>query len=76
LSFDRGKHAGVSEGFDRGESAALARAVLTVLEVRGMTVPDAARERILAQKDPEQLQRWLKKGSVATSLDDVLEERS
>ena len=49
------------------------RAVLTVLEVRGMTVPEAARERILAQKDPEQLQRWLKKASVATSLDDVFE---
>lgn len=71
LSFDRGDQ----HGFDRGEAAARARAVLTVLEVRGMTVPDAARERILAQKDPEQLQRWLKKASVATSLDDVLEQR-
>lgn len=74
LSFDRGKQVGDSEGFDRGESSARARDVLTVLEVRGVTVPDAVRERILAQKDPEQLQRWLKKASVATSLDDVLEQ--
>lgn len=74
LSYERGKQTGVSEGFDRGESAALSRAVLTVLEARGVTVPEARREQILAEKDLEQLQRWLKKASVATSLDEVLEE--
>lgn len=37
-------------------------------------MPEATCERILAQKEPEQLQRWLKKASVATSLADVLEE--
>jgi hypothetical protein len=52
---------------------AQARAVLTVLRVRGIAVPDAARERILAQRDAERLDRWLEKAVVAASLDDVLD---
>jgi hypothetical protein len=39
-------------------------------------VPDAARERILAQKDPERLQRWLERAIVAASVDEVLDEPS
>ena len=31
--------------------------MLTVLRVRGLVVPDEVRERILAQKDPERLER-------------------
>jgi Uma2 family endonuclease len=52
---------------------AQARAVLTVLRVRGIAVPEAARERILAQRDTERLDRWLEKAVVAASLDDVLD---
>jgi hypothetical protein len=37
-------------------------------------VPDAARERIPAQKDPEQLERWFGKASVASSIGDVIED--
>ena len=33
--------------------------VLTVLRVRGIAVPDTARERILAERDPQRLERWL-----------------
>ena len=50
--------------------------MLTALRVRGLAVPDAARERILAQKDPERLERWLEKAIVAASLADVLDEPS
>jgi hypothetical protein len=46
------------------------------LRVRGIAVPEATRERILAQKDPEQLDRWLEKAVVATSLAEVLGEPS
>lgn len=53
-----------------------ARAVLTVLRVRGITVPDAARERILAQKDLPCLERWLEKAVTATSLVQVLDDPS
>lgn len=60
-----------------------ARAVLTVLRVRGISVMDAARERILAQKDPERLERWLEKPSLplrsprcSTARADLLSSRA
>jgi post-segregation antitoxin (ccd killing protein) len=51
-----------------------ARSVLTVLRVRGLRVPDAVRERILAEQDPERLERWLEKAAVATSTTALLDE--
>jgi hypothetical protein len=51
-----------------------AKAVLTVLGARGIAVPDPARERILAQKDLELLDRWLVKASVASSIGDVFDD--
>ena len=63
---------GRAEGLARGE----ARALLTVLRGRGFAVPDAARERILAQKDPEQLERWIERAITAASLAEVLDEPS
>jgi hypothetical protein len=39
-------------------------------------VPEALRERILAQKDLERLERWLEKAAVATSVAAVLDEPS
>jgi predicted transposase/invertase (TIGR01784 family) len=63
-----------NQGRDEGRAEEAARAVLTVLHVRGIPVSDAARERILAQKDPEQLRRWLEKAAVAPSDDEVLNE--
>jgi hypothetical protein len=47
-----------------------------VLRVRGIVVPDAARERILAEKDPERLERWLEKAAVAPSVAEVIDEPS
>jgi hypothetical protein len=63
-------------GRDEGRTEARAGDVLTVLRVRGITVPDVARARILAQKDPEQLERWLEKAVGATSIADVIDEPS
>jgi hypothetical protein len=62
----------VAEG--RAEEAA--QAVLTVLRVRGLAVPEALRERILAEKDAARLERWLEKAAVATSIAEVAEEPS
>ena len=53
-----------------------ADAVLTALRVRGIAVPDAARERIMEQRDLDQLQRWLEKAIVASSIGEVLDEPS
>ena len=41
-----------------------------------ITVPDAARERILVEKDPERLERWLEKAAVAASVVEVIDEPS
>jgi hypothetical protein len=50
--------------------------VLTALRVRGIAVPDAVRERIMAQKDPETLERWHERAFVAASLAEVLGDPS
>ncbi|WP_234022565.1 hypothetical protein [Sorangium cellulosum] len=73
---DEGRNEGRNEGRAEARAETRAGAVLTVLRVRGIAVPDAARERILAQRDPGQLERWLEKAAVAASLDEVLDEPS
>jgi predicted transposase/invertase (TIGR01784 family) len=65
---------GHAEGHAEGRVEEAARAVLTVLRVRGIEVPDAARERILAQTDPARLGHWLEKAAVAASVDEVIDE--
>ncbi|MFS8069687.1 MAG: hypothetical protein ACMG6S_25255 [Byssovorax sp.] len=67
---------GRTEGRTEGETIARTRDVLTVLRARGITVPDAARERILVEKDPERLERWLEKAAVAASVVEVIDEPS
>jgi len=66
----------VAQGEALGEAKASARALLTVLRARGIAVPDGARERILGQKDPERLERWLEKAAVAASIAEVLDDPS
>jgi hypothetical protein len=57
-----------------GEAKEAARSLLAVLRARGIAVPDAVRERILTQKRPEQLRRWLDKAVVADSLAVIFDE--
>ena len=59
-----------------GRAEEAVRAVLTVLRARGIDLPKAARDRILAQKDPERLGRWLEKAVTAASIAEVLDEPS
>jgi len=65
---------GFSEARRIGATEANARAVLTALRVRGIAVPDAARERILAEKDPARLERWLERAILAASVAEVFDE--
>lgn len=37
-------------------------------------MPDAVRERILAEKDPARLERWHERAIVAASVDEVVDE--
>jgi hypothetical protein len=80
LGRDEGRAAGRDEGRaagrDEGRAEEAARAVLAVLRVRGLTVPDAARERILAEKDPGRLQRWHERAILAASVAEMMDEPS
>jgi hypothetical protein len=73
---DEGRDEGRAEGRDEGRAEEAARAVLTVLRARGLGVPDAARERILAQKDPARLERWLERAVLAASVAEVIDDPS
>ena len=70
----QGRAEGRAEGRVEGRVEGEAQALLTVLQARGIAVPDAARERILAQTDPERLKRWLERAAVANSVAAVLDE--
>ena len=50
--------------------------MLTVFRVGGLAVSDADRQRILAQKDLAQLERWLERAVVASSVAEVIDEPS
>jgi hypothetical protein len=67
---------GEARGEARGEAAARARDVLTVLRVRGLAVPDAVRERILAETDPARLERWHERSILAASVAEAIDEPS
>ncbi|MFT3767846.1 MAG: hypothetical protein QM820_20540 [Minicystis sp.] len=75
-AFEQLKEEGRREGRDEGLAQANARALLTVLRVRGIAVPDAARERILAERDPARLERWHERAILAASVAEVLDEPS
>ena len=57
-----------------GETKGEARALLTVLEGRGVAVPAEVRDRILACTELSQLDTWLRRASNATTIDDVIRE--
>jgi predicted transposase/invertase (TIGR01784 family) len=62
------------EGRTEGRTEEAAQAVLAVLQARGVAVPDAARDRILGEKDLVSLQRWLVKAATAVSIAEVVAE--
>jgi hypothetical protein len=59
-------------GEARGEARGEGRAVLTVLDARGVEVPTAVREQILACTDLAQLDVWLRRAATATTAEDVI----
>ncbi|WP_433366439.1 hypothetical protein ACQPZX_37735 [Actinoplanes sp. CA-142083] len=55
-----------------GEARGEAQAILTVLEERGLPVPDEIRDQIMACTDIDQLATWLRRAVTATTADDVV----
>jgi hypothetical protein len=73
-SWEEGKAEARAEARAETRVEERAYAVLTVLRVRGIEIPEAARERILAQKDVDQLARWLEKAVVASTIGEVIDD--
>jgi hypothetical protein len=67
-----GKAQGVAEGEARGKAEGESQAVLTVLEARGVPVPEAIRKQILGCTDLAQLDTWLRRAVTATTAAEVI----
>lgn len=67
-----GSAKGRAEGRAEGVAEGSAKALLIVLQARGIPVPDAARERILAEKDSARLTHWLERAGVVTSIEELI----
>ena len=65
---------GELRGEERGELRATARAVLAVLESRGLAVPARVRATIEGSVDLERLRTWLTRAAVAASADVAVDE--
>ena len=62
------------EGETKGRAEEAAKVVLTVLRVRGIAVAEAEAGRILAEKDPARLERWLERAILAASVAEVIDD--
>lgn len=61
------------EGKELGEATGEAKAILRVLEVRGVGIPEDARERVSGCTDLDTLHRWLDRAVRAETVDDLFE---
>lgn len=66
-------HKTVEEYRVEGRAEGRAEALLIMLQGRGIAVPEAVRERILAEKDPAQLTRWLERAGVVMSVEELID---
>jgi len=66
----------LSEGIrDEGRAQGLVESLLLALDVRGISITDADRQKIIACGDPEPLRRWLTRAFVATTAGEVFGEQ-
>ncbi len=64
----------VAQGRAEGLAEGKARALLAVLEARGLAVSEPLRQRILSCSDLARLDTWLARAVTATSASEVLGE--
>jgi Uma2 family endonuclease len=69
-----GKRAGVAEGLAEGWSRGRAEAVLAVLAARGIGLAPADRARVLAERDPDRLDRWIARAAICATSDELFGE--
>ncbi|NUN14473.1 MAG: hypothetical protein HUU55_12655 [Myxococcales bacterium] len=73
-----GKAEGVAEGIAKGKAEGVAegeaKALLTILEVRGLTLTEEQQHKVTNTTDLAQLNRWLKLAVVAKTTDELFAE--
>ncbi len=65
----------VAQGREEGHLEGERRALLTVLEARGLTLEGAARQRVLACTDLSQLERWLSQAVTVQSVQELFKPK-
>jgi hypothetical protein len=63
-----------SQGVARGKAMGHAMAVLTVLDARGIEVPDQAHEHITSCTDLNQLDTWVRRAVTANKVLELFDE--
>jgi len=73
-----GRVKGEAEGRAKGEAEGRARgkaeAVIVLLAARGIALDSATRDRILGERDPQQLDRWIVRATACATLAELLAE--
>ncbi|WP_157232189.1 hypothetical protein [Hyalangium minutum] len=64
---------GHSQGLIEGEAKGLSKALLRLLDAKGLRMDDASRQLIQRCKDVPTLERWLERALGATRLSEVLD---
>ena len=59
--------------FARGEASGEARAVLAVLDARGIEVPAEVREEIASCTDLDQLDEWIRRAATASKVHELFD---
>ena len=65
----------MEQGMAQGMAKGLVRSMLRVLDARGLSLDDGARQRILSCTDTEVLEGWLERALTAATLSDVFGEQ-
>lgn len=71
--FTRGQTEGHAEGLAEGEARGEAKALLTVLEARGIRITKSARARITDCTDLGQLDAWLRRATTVDKAEDLFD---
>ncbi|MFF5017554.1 hypothetical protein [Streptomyces sp. NPDC001165] len=69
-----GKTEGKAEGKAEGRAEGEAKGILSVLEVRGIPVPDSVRERITTCTDLDRMDAWLERSRTVERAEDLFAE--
>jgi len=66
-----GHRRGLAEGRSKGLAEGEAKAVLTVLEARGIAVPEEVRSCVMSCTDPARLEEWIRRAATVTDAHEL-----